>query len=86
MMKKNHKLSNSEQITILTFFYYMPLNYSEKDTEDSASIVQTLGAPLYKMKRKKSHVLHTQSFCVHEEKWCGFTQDGNISLSDTAAF
>lgn len=55
--EKTHKLSNSQQITILTFFYYMPLNYSEKDTEDSASIVQTLGAPLYEMKRK-SHVLH----------------------------
>lgn len=39
----------------------MPLNYSEKDTEDSASIVQTPGAPLYEMKRK-SHVLDTQKF------------------------
>lgn len=27
-------------------FYYMPLNYPEKDTEDSASIVQTLDTPL----------------------------------------
>lgn len=42
-------------------FYYMPLNESEKDTEGSASIMQTLGAPLYEMKRK-SHVLHTKKF------------------------
>lgn len=41
-------------------FYYMPLNHSEKDTEDSASIVQTLGAPLYEINRKR-HVLHTQN-------------------------
>lgn len=33
-------------------FYYMPLNESEKDTEDSASTMQTLGAPLYDMKNK----------------------------------
>lgn len=63
----------------------MPLNYSEKDKEDSASIVQTLGAPLYEMKRK-SHVLHTLSLCVQEEKWCGFNQGGKISFTDTAAF
>jgi len=67
------------------FFYYMPLNYSEKDKEDSASIVQTLGAPLYKMKRK-SRVLHTLNLCVHEEKWCGCNQGGKISFTDTAAF
>lgn len=63
----------------------MPLNYSEKDTANSASIVQTLGAPLYEMKRK-SHVLHTQVFVCMKNKWCGFTQDGKISFSDTAAF
>lgn len=41
--KKNHKLSNSQQITILTFFNYMPLNDSEKDSKDS--IVQSLDTP-----------------------------------------
>lgn len=61
MMKKT-TLSNSQQITILTF-YYMPLNYSEKDTKDFASIVQTLGN--YEMKRK-SNMLHTHSFCMPE--------------------
>lgn len=39
----------------------MPLNYSEKDTEDSASTVQTLAAPFYEMERK-SHVLDTERF------------------------
>lgn len=68
MMKiKSQTVKFSTDITILTFFYYMPLNYSEKDTEEPASIVQTLGAPVYEMKRK-SHVLHTQSFFVCMKK------------------
>lgn len=52
----------------------MPLNYSEKDTKVSASIVQTLGALcffFFNEITRKSHVLHTQSVCVHEEKLGG---------------
>lgn len=53
---------------------------------DSASIVQTLGASLYEMKRKKPCASHFTSFCVHYEKWCEFTQGGKRRFSDTAAF
>lgn len=55
----------------------MPLNYSEKDAKDLVSIVQALGPPFF---------FYTQSYCLHVEKWSGFTQDGEISFSGTAAF
>lgn len=48
----------------------MPLNYSEKDTEDSASTVQTLGAPFYEMERK-SHVLDTERFVCMKKSGAG---------------
>lgn len=81
-MKKEKK---SQTVKVSTdnntdIFHYMPLNNSKRDTEDSDSIVQTLGAPLTEKRKETCHVLHTSSLCVHEEKQCWITHDKFLTV------
>lgn len=63
-------------------FYYMPLNYSEKGHQHLCFDSANSGSSFFFQKNP----FHTQRFCVQEEKWSGFTQDGEISFSGAAAF
>lgn len=86
MKRKSHKLSNSQQITILTYFITCRSNHPEKNTKDSSFDSANFGYLFYKemkKKKKKNAMCFTlKCLCVWREiVWLFFlTGDGKISF------